>query len=41
MNEFNDYVHDIFSIAGNIVIKSMMGGYFVYLNDKLIGGICF
>ena len=40
MNEFNDYVHDIFSIAGNIVIKSMMGGYLVYLNDKLIGDIC-
>ena len=40
MNEFNEYVREIFSAAGNIVIKSMMGGYLVYLNGKLIGDIC-
>ena len=40
MNEFNEYVREIFSVAGEIVIKSMMGGYLVYLNGKLIGDIC-
>ena len=40
MNEFNDYVREAFSAAGDIVIKSMMGGYLVYLNSKLIGDIC-
>ncbi len=40
MNEFNEYVHGIFSAAGDIVIRSMMGGYLVYLNGKLIGDIC-
>ena len=40
MNEFNEYVREVFSAAGNIVIKSMMGGYLVYLNGKLIGDIC-
>ena len=40
MNEFNEYVRDVFSAAGDIVIKSMMGGYLVYLNGKLIGDIC-
>ncbi len=40
MNEFNEYVREAFSAAGDIVIKSMMGGYLVYLNDKLIGDIC-
>ena len=40
MNEFNEYVREVFSAAGNIVIKSMMGGYLVYLNSKLIGDIC-
>ena len=40
MNEFNENVREIFSAAGNIVIKSMMGGYLVYLNGKLIGDIC-
>ena len=39
MNEFNEYVRESFSVAGDIVIKSMMGGYLVYLNDKLIGDI--
>ena len=39
MNEFNEYVRDVFSVAGDIVIRSMMGGYLVYLNDKLIGDI--
>ena len=39
MNEFNEYVRDCFSAAGDIVIKSMMGGYLVYLNGKLIGDI--
>lgn len=39
MNEFNEYVRERFSAAGNIVIKSMMGGYLVYLNGKLIGDI--
>ena len=40
MNEFNEYVREAFSAAGDIVIKSMMGGYLVYLNSKLIGDIC-
>ena len=40
MNEFNEYVRESFSAAGDIVIKSMMGGYLVYLNGKLIGNIC-
>ena len=37
MKEFNEYVNECFSVAGGIVIKSMMGGYLVYLNGKLIG----
>ena len=37
MNEFNEYVREVFSVAGDIVIRSMMGGYLVYLNGKLIG----
>ena len=40
MNDFNEYVRESFSVAGDIVIKSMMGGYLVYLNGKLIGDIC-
>ena len=40
MNEINEYVRDSFSESGNIVIKSMMGGYLVYFNGKLIGDIC-
>ena len=40
VNEFNEYVRERFSTAGDIVIKSMMGGYLVYLNGKLIGDIC-
>ena len=40
VNEFNEYVHDSFSESGDIVIKSMMGGYLVYFNGKLIGDIC-
>ncbi|MBR4765366.1 MAG: competence protein TfoX [Clostridia bacterium] len=40
MNEFNEYVREVFSVAGDIVIKSMMGGYLVYFNGKLIGDIC-
>lgn len=39
MNEFNKFVREVFSVAGDIVIKSMMGGYLVYLNGKLIGDI--
>ncbi len=40
MNEFNEYVRECLSAAGDIVIKSMMGGYLVYYNGKLIGDIC-
>ena len=40
MNEFNEYVRECFSEAGDIVIKSMMGGYLVYFKGKLIGDIC-
>ena len=40
VNEFNEYVRECFSEAGDIVIKSMMGGYFVYFNGKLIGDVC-
>ena len=39
MNEFNEYVRECLSVGGNIVIRSMMGGYLVYLNGKLIGDI--
>ena len=40
MNEFNEYVRECFSTVGDITIKSMMGGYLVYFNGKLIGDIC-
>ena len=40
MNEFNEYVREAFSAAGDIVIRSMMGGYLVYFNGKLVGDIC-
>ncbi len=40
MNEFNEYVREVFSTAGDIAIKSMMGGYLVYFNGKMIGDIC-
>ncbi len=40
MNEFNEYVREVLSEAGDIVIRSMMGGYLVYLKGKLIGDIC-
>ena len=40
MNEYNEYVSEVFSTVGDIVIKPMMGGYLVYLNGKLIGDIC-
>jgi TfoX/Sxy family transcriptional regulator of competence genes len=40
LNEFNEYVREAFSAAGDIVIKPMMGGYLVYLGGKLIGDIC-
>ena len=40
MKAFNEYVSGCFSAAGDIAIKSMMGGYLVYFNGKLIGDIC-
>ena len=40
IREFNEYVRECFSEAGDIVIKSMMGGYLVYFKGKLIGDIC-
>ena len=40
IREFNEYVRECFSEAGEIVIKSMMGGYLVYFNGKLIGDVC-
>ena len=40
MSEYNEYVYEALSVAGDIVIKSMMGGYLVYFNGKLIGDIC-
>ena len=40
VSEYNEYVREALSTAGDIVIKSMMGGYLVYLNGKLIGDIC-
>ena len=40
MKEFNEYVRECFSEAGDIVIKSMMGGFLVYFNGKLIGDVC-
>ena len=39
MNGFNEYVRECFSITGDVVIRSMMGGYLVYYNGKLIGDI--
>ena len=39
MNAFNEYVRECFSAVGDIVIRSMMGGYLVYFNGKLIGDI--
>ncbi len=41
VSEYNEYVRECFCAAGDIVIKSMMGGYLVYLNGKLIGDICY
>ena len=40
VNEFIEYVRECFSAVGAVVIKSMMGGYLVYFNGKLIGDIC-
>lgn len=40
VSEYNEYVREALSTAGDIVIKPMMGGYLVYLNGKLIGDIC-
>ena len=40
VNEFNEYVRECFSEAGDIVIKPMMGGFLVYFNGKLIGDVC-
>ena len=40
VNEINEYVRYSFSKSGDIVIKSMMDGYLVYFNGKLIGDIC-
>ena len=40
VNEFNEFVREVFSAAGDIIIKPMMGGYLIYLNGKLIGDIC-
>ena len=30
VNEFNECFREVFSAAGDIIIKSMMGGYLVY-----------
>ena len=40
VSEYIEYVREALSTAGDIVIKSMMGGYLVYFNGKLIGDIC-
>ena len=40
VHEVNEYVRECFSAVGDIVIKSMMGGYIVYFNGKLIDDIC-
>ena len=40
MNEFNEYIREGFSVVGDVIIKSMMGGYLVYFNGKLISDIC-
>ena len=40
VSEYNEYVREALSVAGDIVIKSMMGGDLVYFNGKLIGDIC-
>lgn len=40
VNEFNEFVREVLSVAGDIAIKSMMGGYLIYFNGKLIGDIC-
>ena len=40
IREFNEYIRECFSEAGDIVIKPMMGGFLVYFNGKLIGDVC-
>ena len=35
VKEFNEYVRESFSEAGDIVIKPMMGGYLVYFNAQI------
>ena len=32
VSELNEYVREVFSVAGGIVINSMIGGYLEYLN---------
>ncbi len=40
MNDFNEYVREVLSAAGDVAVRTMMGGYLVYFNGKLIGDIC-
>jgi TfoX/Sxy family transcriptional regulator of competence genes len=40
MNEFNEYVRETFSAVGDVVIRAMMGGYFVYFSSYIVASIC-
>lgn len=38
--EFHDYILENLKKAGDVTTRSMMGGYCVYYQGKLIGDIC-
>lgn len=38
--EFHDYILENLKKAGDVTTRSMMGGYCVYFQGKLIGDIC-
>ena len=38
--EFHDYILENLKKAGEVTTRSMMGGYYVYFQGKLVGDIC-
>lgn len=38
--EFHDYILENLKKAGDVATRSMMGGYCVYFQGKLVGDIC-
>ncbi len=38
--EFHDYILENLKKAGEVTTRSMMGGYCVYFQGKLVGDIC-